>query len=171
MIKGKKMNDLKNNKGFTLVELLIVIAIIIALLSLAALAYNSYMVRYNIEKEIKDLYADLMTARIRALQQNQQYLIQLADTAYTTYIDNDEDGQVDNPGDTPVGDLSKSGLGYDLDWNFGGTIAFDSRGLSTVNGSVWISLPNNAEYDCINVFRTRVKLGKWDGTNTQCVNR
>lgn len=163
-------NYVKNIKGFTLTELLIIIAIMIALLSLAGYAYNAYMVRYNIEKEIKELYADLMTARMRALQQNQQYLVQLADTAYTTYIDNDEDGQVDNPGDTPVGDLSKSGLGYDLDWNFGGTIAFDSKGLSNVNGSVWISLLNDSEYDCIKVSRTRVNLGKYDGTqNPPCI--
>lgn len=170
------MKPIRNNKGFTLTELLIIIAIMIALVSIAGYAYNAYMVRYNIEKEIKELYADLMTARMRALQQNQQYLIQFGISTYTTYIDNDQDSQVDNPGDTLVGDLSKSGLSYNLNWNFGGTIAFDSKGLSNVNGSVWISLPNNkpndSEYDCIRVSRTRVKLGKYDATqNPSCVIR
>ncbi|NOY65407.1 MAG: hypothetical protein GXO97_08450 [Nitrospirae bacterium] len=167
------MNYLKNNKGFTLTELLIIIAIMVALLSLAGYAYNAYMVRYNIEKEIKEIYADLMTARMRALQQNQQYLIQFGTSSYTTYIDNDEDGQLDNPGDTLVGDLSKSGLSYNLAWNFGSIITFDSKGLSNVNGSVWISLPNNkpndSEYDCINISRTRIKMGKRNGAN--CINR
>ena len=166
------MDCLKNNKGFTLVELLVVIAIIIALLSLAALAYNSYMVRYNIEKEIKDIYADLITARMRALYRNQQYLIQLATNSYTTYIDNDQDGQVDNPGDTPVDDLTKSGIIYNLTWNFGGNtsrIVFDHKGLANVNGRIRINRNNDAEYDCINVANTRIKLGKWNGAS--CVNR
>jgi len=161
------MNYLKNNKGFTLVELLIIIGIIIALLSIAGYAYNAYMVRYNIEKEIKELYADLMTARMRALQENQQYLIQLTATSYTTYIDEDEDGAVDDPGDTLVDDLSKSNLPYEI--TGANIITFDQRGLANVLNSIRISQDNDAEYDCINVSRTRVKLGKWDGSD--CINK
>jgi prepilin-type N-terminal cleavage/methylation domain-containing protein len=56
-----------NRRGFTLVELIVIIAIITTLSTLATIAFNNWQRKANIEKEVKELYADLMSIRQQAV--------------------------------------------------------------------------------------------------------
>lgn len=161
---------LRNSSGITLIELMVVVGIIVILLSLATIAFHNYQVRYNVENEIKMLYSDIMGARIHALNENRPYVVEFTSpTSYVTAIDKDKNGDY-NAGDTKVDKYSKDNLKYPLQWRFGGNtdrITLDSRGLVNRNGSVRIDLTNSAEYDCISISNTRIKMGKWDGTECQ----
>ena len=158
---------LRDYSGITLVELVIVTGIIVVLLSLAAVAFNNYQVRYNIENEIKTLYSDIMGARMRAMNENRPYVVKFTGTkSYVTAIDNNGDGDF-NAGDTRVDKYSKDGLKYDITYNLLGNtnrITLNSRGLLNINGSVRITRQNSSEYDCIVISNTRIKMGKWDGS-------
>jgi prepilin-type N-terminal cleavage/methylation domain-containing protein len=56
-----------NRRGFTLVEMLIVMAIIAILLAVSTIAFNRWVNRNKVETQFKTMYADLMTARSQAL--------------------------------------------------------------------------------------------------------
>ena len=56
-----------NRRGFTLVEMIIVMAIIAILLAVSTIAFNRWVNRNKVETQFKTMYADLMTARSQAL--------------------------------------------------------------------------------------------------------
>lgn len=153
--------------GITLIELVVVVGIMTILLSLATIAFNSYQVRYNVESEIKGLYADIMGARIRAMNENRPYIVKFTGAkSYVTAIDINGDGDY-AAGDVKIDRYSKENLKYELAWSFAGNmnrITLDSRGMVNVNGFVRVNKDNSSEYDCVAISNTRIKMGKWDGT-------
>ena len=62
--------DCTPSKGFTLVELMIVIAVIAALLTAAALGAHSFMPRYRLNSACLDIIATLQRARVSAIRNN-----------------------------------------------------------------------------------------------------
>ncbi len=160
---------LKGFGGLTLIELVVVITIIGILVSLSTIEFNNYQVNYNVESEIKTLYSDLMSARIKAMSENRQYVVKsLSPKSYVTAIDINTDGDYTPGIDTKVDRYSKDNLKYDLTWKLAGNtnrLTLDNRGLVDINGSVFVNKDNFAEYDCIVISNTRLKMGKWDGTD------
>ncbi|MGD0587051.1 MAG: prepilin-type N-terminal cleavage/methylation domain-containing protein, partial [Oryzomonas sp.] len=57
-----------NSHGFTMVEMLIVVAIMAVLLSLATMQYSSWQVKTSIATQTRELLADLSDARLGAIQ-------------------------------------------------------------------------------------------------------
>ncbi len=163
---------LKKASGVTLIELIVVITILTILLSLSTIAFNNYIVNYNTENEVKTLYADITGARMRAMIENRPYMVKFTSaTSYVAAIDINGDEDYD-AGDIRVDKYSKTHLKYNLVWAFPGNtdrLILDNRGLVNVNGNIRVNSTNDAEYDCIAISNTRIKLGKWNGKD--CIAR
>jgi prepilin-type N-terminal cleavage/methylation domain-containing protein len=170
--------NISNDKGFTLPEILMVVAILGILFVIGFLSYRGMMDRYNVEKQMKEMYVDLMSARIRAMQRNRIHFVTFTSTQYTVYEDTspapDGDGALTIGSDTQI--MQKSlmtnfPITYPADWNNSAKLLqFTSKGLLdtsvTTTGTVRVAVEKNGEYDCIAISETRNALGKWDGT--QC---
>lgn len=158
---------IRDQSGITLIELVVVVSIIAILIFFVTLSFEGYQAKYNIESQIKTLYSDIMGARMKAMNENRLYVVKFTSpNSYVVAIDNDWNGDF-NAGDTKVDKYSKSGLNYNLAWGFQGStnrIILDNRGLVNVNGNIRVDRTNDAEYDCIVISNTRIKMGKWDGT-------
>lgn len=160
-------------KGFTLIELLIVVGIV-AILSVAlAFEYQGWMGRYKVEKTTKDLFSDLMTARVNAMTRQRMYFVEFPIATPRSYqmIEDVNDNGASNPG---AGDNVLVSFPKTVEYTItstGGTLSFDKRGI--VNGAIAVvpanqwticvtagSVEADPDYDCVVVEQTRIKAGK-----------
>lgn len=155
--------DKAGSAGFTLVEILIAVAIAGILTVLAISAFEGFNEKYRVEGETKQLYADLMDARGRAMQRNRAVFVQIGADRYNTYEDTDPapdgDGVLDNTADTPVANVNvRHAITAVLAG--GGNFTFNRKGIANDNGTIRFSWTTQPDYDCITVRATRIKMGQ-----------
>jgi len=157
-----------------------VIAIIGILLGIGFFSFRGMLDRYNVEKQMKEMYVDLMSARIRAMQRNRIHFVTFTSTQYAVYEDTspspDGDGLFSAATDSLL--LQKSLMANfpvarspdPNQWSALSPLQFNAKGLLdtsvTTTGTVRVAVEKNGEYDCIAISEVRNTLGKWDGT--QC---
>lgn len=160
-----------NNRGLSLTELTVAVSVTGFLLASSYFSFENWLARYKIEKSIREMYADLMKARVLAVDTNRFYYVILNPKSYTLYEDKDGDNNPE-PGEE-VATFPKK-FDYGLDWNGSGSkITIDRRGQVTPNRSLWIMSSIGPDSDCLTVFRTRILTGKArfkGGTFAECVH-
>ena len=151
------------DQGFTLIELLIAI-IMIGILAGMAVAGSANLVRkYRVESEAKELYSDLMDARILAMHKNRTHFVNLTASSYSIYDDTNPapngDGTCQTDSDTLV--FPAKPLKYDIVWNGSSDrVEFSGRGLANTNKTLCIYSDVKPSCDCIVISPTRISLGK-----------
>lgn len=143
-----------NRKGFTVVEIIIVMAIAGVLLSMATFQFREYLQKGQIERQTKELYADLLAARSAAVTQQAVKTVTITPTTFT------------------VSGSSPKVLSKAVTWSgksSGDTqvqIIFDQRGTFNIDvgsGNTTICVDQSmesAQYDGIIVYSTRIHMGK-----------
>jgi prepilin-type N-terminal cleavage/methylation domain-containing protein len=188
------MVAMKDNRGITLVEVLIVASIIGILIVALGFSFEGWRGNYYIENANKDMYADLIEAKTRALTRARIHFITIDTTQYAIYDDTntapDGNGTLETAADTLV--LQKTvPHNYELKMVSAGalpqTVTIDTRGgLMTPEVTFRIDpghpaccLTNTCgaddalrcrypDYDCILISQTRIQMGKYNGTTTVC---
>ena len=158
--------DMEGRDGFTVIEIMIVIAILGILVVLAVGNFGGMNEKYKVESETKQLYADLMDARGRAMQRNRWFFVQIGSTGYATY----EDGPM------PDGDTSRNGNdtllanvtvrhATAITLAGGGSLfGFNRNGIANDTGTIYFASSARPDYDCITILSTRIKMGQYLGT-------
>lgn len=171
-----RMKRIKGDYGFSLIELMVVIAIVGILTAIAALGYSRWTIKFRVEQQIKEMYADLMDARTKAMTRNRSHFLTLASTQYTIRDDSDDDGANET---TDAVVANRSNLKYQLSWSdiAQTNIEFNSKGLytqvttkticirSTENPSV---TNTNPTADCIIIQQTRINMGNLADKGGSC---
>jgi type IV fimbrial biogenesis protein FimT len=144
---------LESKKGFTLIEIIVTMAIIGIVSSIAIPNFSKWKEKHEINGQAQKVYFDLMLARTNAVKSNNDVRItfDLVAHTYTIHDDSDNDGVAD-AGENFKNATLESNVQFaynvgisDTDNNavtsavsFGGAqvVVFDSRGQASSSGSV-----------------------------------
>ncbi len=87
-------NFLMSRHGFTLIEMIVVMAIIGIVAGIAAPMFNSYMIDARLREGVRNLKSDMELAKIRAVRENAHVAVTFdtATDSYTIFIDNGAGG-------------------------------------------------------------------------------
>jgi|WetSurMetagenome_2_1015567.scaffolds.fasta_scaffold00013_94 prepilin-type N-terminal cleavage/methylation domain-containing protein len=156
-----------DKKGFSLIELLVVMGIMMILLLIAVPQFGAMSRKAAIEKQTRQIYADLTTARVRAMNTNRTHRVNLGTTttkAYTVADDKNSDGLF--TADEII--VTSVALPYSVTWSGTETVIdFGSRGTPTATGKITTNVSSDAVVDCINVYLTRMTIGKLSGVTCE----
>jgi prepilin-type N-terminal cleavage/methylation domain-containing protein len=168
-------DDKATRGGFTLVEILITIAILGVLLMIGISNLRGFNEKYKVEAETKQLFADLMDARGRAMQRNRASIVRINANDYQTYEDTspapDGDGALQNNLDTLITNTTVShaiaagNIAVPLSFNF------NRNGIASVAGFIRFSSTAQPDYDCISIGATRIKMGQYNATGNTCAEK
>ena len=162
---------MSSRHGFTLVELVIVIALSGFLMALGAPAFSAWQTKHRAEDQIEKLYSNLQFARMKAYTEKVTWGLWWGAGPFSSYEirrdnSNPPDGDITDSGD--VNAPSAVSLKFPITASDNSArVTFDTRGSCNSLATFYIPTTTNtgASTDCITVSRTRIRLGKLDSSN------
>jgi len=133
---------MRTNSGFTFTELMVTIAIVAILASLAIPNFIAWLPNYRLQSGAEDVQSTLQLARITAIKENATAKVEF-NTANETYI-----ASVEKPGDpVRIFRTGRMPAGVDIfstDFNGGDFVEFDNQGVTLNNTDGNTQLINNS---------------------------
>ena len=169
----RELLRINGKEGVTFLELMVVIAIVAILALLALPGLGQWKRKYDVETTIRDMYNALNEARMRAFSEKRVCGLWWSGSTVS---------QIELRCDSDADDSITDAGGFDRVWtktlkvalntNLGGLCIFDSKGFADLDFQssdeyyFWYGGTDvDAEYDCIEIRRIRLKMGEWDGTS------
>ncbi len=157
--------------GFSLTELITVIAITSTLMGAATMGYHEMQVKYDVEAQVRAMSTDFSELRVRALttKQRQSITVNKQNYLFKSYSSDDEPltaGTVIPP--------AVRGVKYALKSNdstfFNGKIfEIDHRGMVvSIPDTIYLDSTSSASLDCLIVHTVRTNPGKKNATWSGC---
>ena len=162
-----------DNRGVTLIELIVAVSVVIIIIVALGFSFEGWMGRYKVENQVKEMYADFMSARSSAMNRNRSFFADFpTTTSYRIREDTDENnssGVV--AGDTILPTYPKT-VENAITWT-GGTIIFDAKGIvrpsaSSLGATLCVPTSSDPDYDCIVISPMRINLGKLANVTGAC---
>ncbi len=157
-----------NRHGFTLIELMVVISLIGIVLAIATLNFSSMNRKAGIERQTREILADLNTARLDSIYRKQRHAIIFQPNSYIMKRYSSQDEPY-HGGDLTKNIVLSKTLTYQITKESGSTLAdriieFDTRGFTADMETVRVNPSySGAAFDCIVISTGRTNIGNMQG--------
>ncbi len=163
------------HRGITIIELLMVVSIIGVIAVAAGFSFAGWMGNYRIEYQTKQIYSDVIEARVKALTMHRGHFIIFETTGYAIYDDTfptpDGNATLEKDQDTCImqktldeNELKNAGVSeLPIEFNI------DTRGLIYPQRDIRIVHNQNPDYDCIAITQSRIRMAKFNGS--KCIDK
>jgi prepilin-type N-terminal cleavage/methylation domain-containing protein len=152
-------------RGYTLVEIIVVICIVSLLLAIGTLKFGESFKRYRTEAQTRMIYTELLQARANALYQRRETRVKFSRESFEVYS-----SVSDGSGVAPV---MKQALRYPVMVNSnqdpdGVNVDFDEKGMAVLPlRSICINASDSVgSVDSVVIANLRVRIGKKDEGGT-----
>ena len=142
-------------RGFTLVEMMIVIAVLAIIAAIAAPHFQTYMAQRRLNGAARLVMTDLMDARMKAVSENNQFKVFFLDTHQYKVLDDENNNGTEDTGETSVT--------KDIQSNYPGvTLSASAHPIFYPRGTAWgttVTLTNTSGSKSVSVSTAgRVKI-------------
>jgi len=142
------------SRGFSLLELVVLMALVSILLTIATLNFREYLQRSRMEAQTRLLYGQLLKARVDAVCQRRKIAVKVYPGRFEVYSSEIVDGV--EPRNTHL-------LNFPITCKDCRLIEFDKSGTTTDSGSICLeSTAGGGAVDSVVVSTTRISIGKKD---------
>jgi len=183
----QKKSLIGKTEAFTLIELVVILAIIAVMMGIAIPAFSVWIPDLNLKRAATDLYSEMQSAKMKAIKNHGEWALVFNAGAETYQVVNGgPDGDYSTPGDNMVEKtitLSQYGSGvkyghgaatvpigggFDNEITFNtDTVVFNSRGMinSPAGGYIYLQNSENTSYGIGVLASGVIQLRKWHGTS------
>jgi prepilin-type N-terminal cleavage/methylation domain-containing protein len=169
----------RDRAGYSLVELIVVLAIIGVLLSIGTFSFHGWQVKSTVEAQVRQMVTDISELRVRAMTMKQRHSVQVSASGYVFKSYSSDDEPKCTGGTVLTGKtfsvpykLKKDATNYYAGTclNVGGdTLEIDQRGMLVGSkATVFVDYVGSANLDCLSINTVRVNPGKKDATGAIC---
>jgi len=155
---------MSRNKGFTLIELMIVIAIVGVLAGIMTPSFLSWRDRSKVKGDASELRAVFESAKLRAIKHNVNAVVTFPDTtSYQAFVDTNDNGALDAGEDVITTRTLSPGVTITTITFVGNDMAFNSRGMANgpnSTGRVILTSPGGESYEVVVSSFGRVRLDR-----------
>lgn len=153
---------MRREAGFSLVELIVIMAIIGILLAIVTMNFSSMNRKSNVESQVKRMHSDLITIRAEALFQKRERAVTITGSSFSIY----------SSGVTTVSPKSVTTLKYPVMTAV--TINFDTGGMAdsfATPGALCVNGGTEPAVDSIIIGKSMLYMGKRnDGATCESAN-
>ncbi|MBU2227905.1 MAG: GspH/FimT family pseudopilin [Proteobacteria bacterium] len=137
---------IRKGNGFTLLELMIVIAVMGIMTTIAIPSYQTFMAQRRLNGAARQVMSDLMAARMKAVSLNQKVKVSFGSNhAYQIWNDADGNGTVaDDEGDDIEKDIHPDY--YDVTFIASANPVFQTRGIVAPGSTIALTNSSGSKY-------------------------
>ena len=153
---------MSRNKGFTLIELMIVIAIFAVLAGITAPMFLQWRDRTKVSGDATELRAVFEMAKMRAIKHNTNTIVSFPNTtSYRAFVDTNNNGAWDAGEDIFAERVLSPGVTITVNTFAGNDMAFNPRGMANgpaSTGTITMRSPGGERYSVVVSSFGRVRM-------------
>lgn len=142
---GKRAMRIRKGKGFTLVEMLIVIAVMGIMMTIAIPNYQTFMTQRRLNGAAREVMSDLMAARMQAITKNNRFRVIVVDAAQYQILDDANNNNAVDAGEAIQTKNIQTNY-HDVTLSKTANPIFNPRGTATLGGTITVTNPRGSKY-------------------------